>query len=440
MGTFASFSRRAATRSFVFNALAPKGETLVSQNSQLHLTNDSFLYACQSEFAARTKKDGSFKSHLRFDPFLVGLYQRPNSATWQDFVQLTTDIIKHHFTVTPQFRRKEPLNLDTVSFFTCSIATLFADLETACKEMFGTNIPVIPSEPPEYSPEAPVAKSLLNSRNAFLHQLNASVDLSDEFVPFPEGGDPNTHVQFACEIWDSLADVIHQIYGEYADLAMGFAYWKYQETTQKQDIDWRVRPPVGEAFAKAFRPLQRASRNDRGPAGSGRGDRGPARGDRGPARGDRGPARGASGPARGEQNDPSKRPSRDTRTEEVDQLSARPQRAGNKAATTTEGSGGRERSNRDSGPRGQRGREPRHDNRDSGVTSEKQLEVALQEVYRAVESLKTAENQKEIALTPSNSFIRRQQHSLAVDLGFDTESRGEGRERGVVIRRPEPLH
>ena len=387
----------------------------MSQNSQLHLTNDSFLYACQSEFAARTKKDGSFKSHLRFDPFLVGQYQRPNSATWQDFIQLTTDIIQHHFTVTPQFRRKEPLNLDTVSYFTCSIATLFADIETACKEMFGIGLPVIPSEPPEYSPEAPIAKSLLNSRNEFLHKLNASQDFSEDFSPFPEGGHPDAHVQFACEVWDTLADSLHQVYGDYADLAIGFAYWKYQETEQKQDIDWRVRPPVGEAFAKAFRPLQRASRNERGPAGSGRGERGPARGERG------------------------NRPTRDSRPEHGDK-STRPHRSDDRPAPSPQGGAPRARPHKEGGERPQRGREPRHENRDSGVTSEMQLEAALQEVHKAVESLKAGGNATEIALAPSNSFIRRQQHSLAVDLGFDTESRGEGRERGVVIRRPAPLH
>jgi len=398
------------------------------------LTNDSFLYACQSEFAARTKKDGSFKSHLRFDPFLVGQYQRPATATWQDFVQLTTEIIHHHFKVTPQFRRKEPLNLETVSFFSCSIATLFADIETACKEMFGVGLPDIPSEPPEYSPEAPVAKTLLGTRNTFLHNISTSEDFSNEFSPFPEGEQPDTQVQFSCEIWDTIADLIHQVYGEYADLAMGFAYWKYQEVEQKREIDWRVRPPVGEAFAKAFRPLQRANRPDRSSAGSGRGDRGPARGDRGPVRGDRGPVRGERG-NRGE------RPTQDARQPDQEtQQTGRTRRSDVKSAPSTEGLSARPRAPKEGGARPQRGREPRHEHREHGVTSEKQLESALQEVYKAVETLKTSGAQTEVALAPSNSFIRRQQHSLAVDLGFDTESRGEGRDRGVVIRRPTPLH
>ena len=66
--------------------------------------------------------------------------------------------------------------------------------------------------------------------------------------------------------------------------------------------------------------------------------------------------------------------------------------------------------------------------------SEKQLEDALKEVHKAIAALKVNPNLGEVALKPTNSFIRRQQHSLAVELGFDTESRGEGRDRGVVIR------
>lgn len=398
----------------------------MSQNSQLHLTNDSFLYACQSEFAARTKKDGSFKSHIRFDPFLVGEYQRPNSATWQNFVQLTTDIVRHHVSITPQFRRNEPLNLETVSYFSCSIATLFADLETACREMFGLGLPVIPAEPPEYSPEAPVSKSLLEARNAFLHQLNASQDFVEEFVPFPDGGGgADRPVQWSCEVWDTLADLIHSFYRDYADLAMGFAYWKYQETEQKQEIDWRIRPPVGEAFAKAFRPLQRASRNDRGASGTGRGERGASRGER--------------GAGRGERDDRNKRPMKDARPDQG-QSGARSHRSDEKAPISSDGHGPKHRAPKDASPRPQRGRGTGPEKRDAGPTSEKQLENALQEVYKAIESLKSGHATGEVALAPNNSFIRRQQHSLAVDLGYDTESRGEGRERGVVIRKPAPLH
>jgi hypothetical protein len=394
----------------------------VSQNSQLHLTNDSFLYACQSEFSARTKKDGSFRSHLRFDPFLVGAYQRPNSATWQDFVQLVSDVIQHHVTITPQFRRNEPLNLETVSYFSCSIATLFADLETACKEMFGISLPIIPAEPPEYSPDSPVSKGLIDSRNLFLHHLNASENIEQSFDPFPEGSPAERQGQWACEVWDALAELIHKNYRDYADMAMGFAYWKYQESEPKQAIDWRVRPPVGEAFAKEFKPLQR--RAERSGGGSGRGERssgGFSKGDRS-ERGDRAP--------------------RNTKDGRHEQNAGRPPRhsAETRAPQGADSQPSRRKPEREKNTRQTGGRGTRAEKRDSGITSEQQLENSLQDVYKAIESLKSNASMHEIALQPSNSFIRRQQHSLAVELGFDTESRGEGRDRGVVIKKQGPLH
>jgi predicted RNA-binding protein Jag len=59
---------------------------------------------------------------------------------------------------------------------------------------------------------------------------------------------------------------------------------------------------------------------------------------------------------------------------------------------------------------------------------------ALEEVRTAAAALKKNPGHGEIQLKPNNSFIRRQQHSLAVEMGFDTESRGEGKDRGVVLR------
>ncbi|NBW81710.1 hypothetical protein EBR21_08145, partial [bacterium] len=264
----------------------------MSQNSQLHLTNDSFIYACQSEFAARTKKDGSFNSHLRYEDFLTGSFKRPENPTMKDFSQVVLAIARHHSQVTPQFRRREPINLETVSYFTCSIATLFADLESACREFFGTGLPVIPENPPEYSTEAPFAHALLSARTVYLGQL-ATNSVESDFSAFPRSEFPTVAAElqeqtWSCELWDLIADALFSVFGDYADAAMGFAYWKYQESPERPPIDWRVRPPVGEAYAKAFKPLLRSSRGERGERG-GRGDRGDrgGRGERG-ERGDRG--------------------------------------------------------------------------------------------------------------------------------------------------------
>ncbi|MEY3901385.1 MAG: hypothetical protein RL189_691 [Pseudomonadota bacterium] len=420
----------------------------MSQYPQLHLTNDSFIYACQSEFAARTKKDGSFNSHLRYEDFLTSTFCRPANPTMKDVARLFTAIAKHQTQATPQFRRNEPINLETVSYFTCAIATLFADLESACKEFFGTGLPIIPENPPEYSTEAPISMSLLNARSAYLAQIQTGETEQAVFEAFPRAEFPNLTAEqqaqlWSCELWDLIADVLHSSLGEYADAAMGFAYWKYQEVPQKPEIDWRIRPPVGEAYAKAFKPLLR-KHSDRGERSFDKRDRFDRK-----DRGER--------PDRGERNDRHERGNRGDRPAFTGEASAseQPKSAHETRKPRNEvGSQQRdgmptlaqprpERSELPRQPRGERrgeqadrprgGRDARPQN--SGAqSSEQQLNEALEEVRQAIASLSTNPAMGEIQLKPNNSFIRRQQHSLAVELGFDTESRGEGRDRGVVIR------
>ncbi|MBM3383050.1 MAG: hypothetical protein FJY29_11485 [Betaproteobacteria bacterium] len=426
----------------------------MSSNSQLHLTNDSFLYACQSEFAARTKKDGTFKSHIRFEAFLLGDYKRPGQATMRDFSELVNAITAHHAQATPQFRRNESLNLDTVSYFTCAIATLFADLEEACKVVFGLGLPIIPSEPPEYSAEAPLSNALIQKRNQYLSNTRTAEATATAYEAFPlkEVTVAEEALQssiWSCEVWDTIADAIHSKLGQYADTAMGFAYWKYQETHAKAEIDWRVRPPVGEAYAKAFKPMQRSARGERGDRGDrhGRDGRGGAKG----PGADRRPAHDKPRAERGERTERGDRG-------EVRSSEHRPQHTEAQADHRSRGVATREapRGALESGERQHRRREnfapeggdsPRREHRreraerPSGqgsvpTSSEAQLQDALQEVQSAIAALKQNPGRGEVALKPNNSFIRRQQHSLAVELGFDTESRGEGRERGVVIRSP----
>ncbi|MEN9809788.1 MAG: hypothetical protein RLZZ488_1355 [Pseudomonadota bacterium] len=420
----------------------------MSQYPQLHLTNDSFIYACQSEFAARTKKDGSFNSHLRYEEFLTSSFSRPANPTMKDVARLFTAIAKHQTQATAQFRRNEPINLETVSYFTCAIATLFADLESACKELFGTGLPIIPETPPEYSTEAPIATSLLNARSTYLSQGQSGDSEPAVFEAFPRSEFPNLTAEqqaqlWSCELWDLIADALHSSLGEYADAAMGFAYWKYQEVPQKPDIDWRVRPPVGEAYAKAFKPLLR-KHSDRGDRSFDKRDRFDRkdRGDR-PDRGERTDKheRGGRGerPAHTGEASAGEQPKTGHETRKPRSESGAPQRDG----LPTSAQARPERSEHTRQPRGERrgeqsdrprgGREARTPNT-GPQSSEQQLNEALEEVRQAITSLSKNPAMGEIQLKPNNSFIRRQQHSLAVELGFDTESRGEGRDRGVVIR------
>lgn len=78
---------------------------------------------------------------------------------------------------------------------------------------------------------------------------------------------------------------------------------------------------------------------------------------------------------------------------------------------------------------------PSSDRGPAQITGEEDLEKALQEARDAIESLKNNPTLSEVALAPGNSYIRRQQHALITEMGFGTESRGEGKGRSVFVKR-----
>ena len=61
--------------------------------------------------------------------------------------------------------------------------------------------------------------------------------------------------------------------------------------------------------------------------------------------------------------------------------------------------------------------------------------AALAEVTDATNSLSQDSSSDGVTLKPQNSFVRRKQHKLAVELGFQSESVGEGQARCVKITR-----
>ena len=62
-------------------------------------------------------------------------------------------------------------------------------------------------------------------------------------------------------------------------------------------------------------------------------------------------------------------------------------------------------------------------------------DVALAEVDDAIATMRANPDKPEITLKPQNSFYRRLQHQKIIDMGFDSNSVGEGPERAVRIGR-----
>ncbi|MFK7825491.1 MAG: R3H domain-containing nucleic acid-binding protein [Oligoflexales bacterium] len=69
-----------------------------------------------------------------------------------------------------------------------------------------------------------------------------------------------------------------------------------------------------------------------------------------------------------------------------------------------------------------------------GSSAEKE-EEAVAEAKTAIEKFEKDENLGELRLKPRNSYLRRLQHQLIVDAGYESSSVGEGSDRGVQISR-----
>ena len=69
------------------------------------------------------------------------------------------------------------------------------------------------------------------------------------------------------------------------------------------------------------------------------------------------------------------------------------------------------------------------------LQQQKNLEKALDEAKQAIKKMLSNVEITEINLMPQNSFVRRQQHSLITESGFETESLGEAKTRHVCIKR-----
>jgi len=417
------------------------------------LNPDAFLYACHTADTARHRKNGTFHSHLRYEPFLMDSFKRPAGPDVKRLRTEITAILKHHFQVSPQFRRNEDVDLETISYFTLAISTLFADLASLFRGYAGVDLPRIPSHDTEYSDGFPQLARVITAYSTWLKNADAEKEAFDPFAVDETSSLAelqNQQAEFAAEIWDLISEQIFSVFPDHAPAIMSFASWKFKLEEPVEEIDWRVRPPVGDLFAKAFRmrssPRAGATRggdrgrgNDRGrgPAGpggpSGTNDRGAPRG--GP-RGER--------PLRGSDHDRPEvdgggAPDRNTDRVELRPapvLDGRPERA-------------------DRGPRPDRGdrpdrggdrggsRGPRTDRGDRGasgrgtegfITNDEDLEPWLNEAREAIAALQADPDLEEVALRASNSYIRRQQHTVIVDLGYASESRGEGRERAIFVK------
>jgi hypothetical protein len=193
-------------------------------------------------------------------------------------------------------------------------------------------------------------------------------------------------------IWEDIDEVVGIFFESYKHLFIRYIIWSHGASPDEAFVPGS-RPPIGKYAPRLPR------NNDRDRGGNSRG--GNQRNDRGPRNGN---AKNDRGPKGNSRND---RP--------------RPGAANKKNDRGPRGS------NRNDRPRPQR----------SAEETAKIEASALKDVTAAIGQLNGEKAKDEVILKPANSFYRRLQHQKAVELGFDSFSVGEGKDRAVRIARKE---
>jgi R3H domain len=359
---------------------------------KIEINTDLFLHNCSSALAARRKKDGTFNSHIRYEPFLFQNYNVPNfsvgTPTSVVFKNELEKIIKHHSAHTPQARKKENINEENIAHFSLIFASLFADTQDICLKFMGIQIPSIPNHD-TVIPEFDSAKDSLVSQLILKYELYQKEKHSlPNHQPFTPYDSVEIQLQVAAEFWEYFADLIYAHLPDYSPAILSFAAWEFQTSPQEEQIDWKIRPPVGEAFQKFQRSFGRGNGREPFKTSGGRPGNKP------------------------EQLQPNHKPKEHKKFEG--------RGLGNskfESLKQTDTSRARTDTNK----------------------QDPDMHLALNEVHEAILRLKNETNLESVTLTPRNSFIRKQQHSLAQTLsaenGIISESSGEAKERCVVLKR-----
>lgn len=422
-----------------------------THSSPQRLTKDAFLFSVQQSATARSLADGRFDSHLRYEPFLLGNYVLPKNASVSSFRGELQEIVEHQFRVLPHFRKKEEITLQNVAYFSQSIATLFADITSLLRAYTGQNIPRLPLEEASSAPSfeflnaaiQKYTKYVATSKPGDLPYSLYPLRVEGEFIESEEqAGD-----KFAREIWFLIHSSIQKIFTVHADAIFEYVSWSYAPATPKSQTDWRVRPPVGDEFFQQHRPPDR-DRNGRG--GRDRDGRGGRERDRG-ERGDRGADRRPRAESSHSEELPSvpKTPQYKKHTDSSDAKASdlpreRPPVHNEVQQSSTSSPSKRYTRDEAVAHRAKSKAEAQEENptellKEMRRKAEEQgniekLERALQSVEIGAKKLSSNPDLGHFRLHPANPFFRRAQHALAVQLGFETESQGEGKERCVCMK------
>ena len=425
----------------------------VTEPTKLSINPDAFIYAINQAFEARSKADGEFNSHLRYEPFLTKSWIPPKNLDFSTFKTHLLEIISHHFNVLPNFHRNETVDIENISWFSHSIATLFADLDYLLVSYIGNKLPNLPGN---MIPRAVTSKNIIIAIQKYSNYLsNKTEENKDEtFSLFPLLSETNEILdqQYTQEIWSLISSFAKKTFGSYFELIQSYILWKYTtKEMQQEPIDWNVRPPCGAAYHKQFKELFDREREERFAKRNERNSKN---------RSDKDKRDNKFEDKKSLQHTPSKLVHKEKhRNDEPTQLVHKEKHRNDEPTQLVH----KEKHRNDEPTQLVHKEKHRNDEPTQLVHKEKHrkeesnhlaksnefqqnsisleqkqqqhLEDALEEARQAIQKMVKNKNLPEFNLTPQNSFIRRHQHSLITESGFETESLGESRSRHVCIKR-----
>jgi hypothetical protein len=404
----------------------------VTETNKLSINPDAFIYSINQAFEARSKANGEFNSHLRYEPFLTKSWVIPKTLDFSSFKTHLLEIIGHHFKVLPNFQRNETVNLENISWFSHSIATLFADLDFLLTTYTGSKLPLLTGN---IIPRAASSKNIVAAIQKYSNYLSNKTgeNIEESFTLFPLQSESDERLDqlYIQEIWSLITSFTKKIFGPYFELIQSYILWKYtSKETPQETIDWNVRPPCGAIYHKEFKELFDREREERFAKRNERNHKNRQEKDK-----------------KTHQQTSSKLIHKEKqRSDESTQLVHKEKQPSDESTQLVH----KEKQRNDEST--QLVHKEKQLSKDDSIhlpqtkgfhqnsisleqKQQQHLEEALEETRQAIQKMIKNKNLPEMNLMPQNSFIRRHQHSLITESGFETESLGESRNRHVCIKR-----
>ena len=181
--------------------------------AKLDVTKDSFIYSVNQAYQARIQHNGSFNSHLKYEPFLEKTWALPKNPDINSLKKTLSEIVEHHYTNLPNYRREESVNIENISWFSHSMAALFADAEYLFMAYTGHGFPVLPDSK---IPRTNSSKNIIVAIKKYCDFKNNETN-GENFSLFPLISEDSINVDalYTQEVWSLIFYFVKKSFGIY---------------------------------------------------------------------------------------------------------------------------------------------------------------------------------------------------------------------------------